>query len=215
MLLLPQFSSVRGTKGFARKPWILDIKLAPSRTVIFCRSTLAETEPFAIYPESKNLYSSVRFRPIRERKSALEIPCPQLSDILFWVPSSLLLGFRLLWGYRADSRVSLVRVSLKFTALTLQSCFLRLSGVPEADSVVRLAVSLFVWPYFLGFGLSLSLADLEKNRCYEMLLLRHIWSVWGNKVFDRKPLSRASTVATWRTAIFRRSTLAETEPFTI
>src|SRR6202012_4203711 len=106
-------------------------------------------------------------------------------------------------------------VGLKLTALTLQSCFLWLPGVPEADSVVRLAVSLLVWRYFLGFCLSLSLADLEKNRCYEMLLLHQISSVWGNKVFDRKPLSRASTVATWRTAIFRRSTLAETEPFTI
>src|SRR5579862_7806511 len=114
-----------------------------------------------------------------------------------------------------DSRVSLVRVSLKFTGLTLQSSFLRLSGVPEPDSVVQLAVSLFVWPYFLGFGLSLSVADLEKNRCYEMLLLRQISSVWGNKVFDRKPLSRASTVDPLHTVIFRRWTLAETEPFAI
>src|ERR1700761_7032263 len=98
MLLLPQFSSVLGTKGFARKARLRAIKIAPWRTVIFRRSTLAETEPFAIYPESKNLYSSVRFRPIRERKSALERPCPSLSDKLFWVPSSLLLGFRLLRG---------------------------------------------------------------------------------------------------------------------
>src|SRR5579862_2006172 len=98
MLFLPQFSSVPKTKRFARKAWLLDIKLAPSRTVIFRRSTLAKREPFAIYPESKNRFSSVRFRPIRERKSALESPCPPLSDILFWVPSSLLLGFRLLWG---------------------------------------------------------------------------------------------------------------------
>src|SRR5579862_2041012 len=215
MLLLPQFSSVRGTKGFARKPWLRAIKLAPWRTVILRRSTLAETEPFAIYPESKNLYSSVRFRPVRERKSALESPCPSLSEILFWVPSSLLLGFRLLWGYRADSRVSLVRVSLKFTALTLQSCFLWLSGVPEADSVVRLAVSLLLWPYFLGFGLSPSVADLEKHRCYDMLLLRQFSSVLGKKRFASKPLLRAIKLAPWRTVIFRRSTLAETEPFAI
>src|ERR1700761_6713669 len=98
MLFLPQFSSATGTKGFARKPLLRAINLAPWRTVVFRRSTLAETEPFAIYPESKNLYSSVRFRPISERKNALESPCPPLSDILFWVPSSLLLGFRLLWG---------------------------------------------------------------------------------------------------------------------
>src|SRR5579862_1103680 len=98
MLLLSQFSSVLGNRGFVRKPLLRAIKRAPWRTVIFRRSTLAETEPFAIYPESKNLYSSVRFRPIRERKSALESPRPPLSDILFWVPSSLLWGFRLLWG---------------------------------------------------------------------------------------------------------------------
>src|ERR1700744_1243770 len=98
MLLLPQFSSVLGNKQFARKPLLRAIKLAPWRTVIFRRSTLAETEPLVIYPESKNLYSSVRFRPIRERKSALECPCPRLSEILFWVASSVLLGFRLLWG---------------------------------------------------------------------------------------------------------------------
>src|SRR5579862_2672142 len=98
MLLLPQFSSVLGTKGFPRKPLFRAIKPAPWRTVIFRRSTLAETEPFAIYPESKNLYSSVRFLPIRERNSALESPFPSLSEILFWVTSSLLWGFRLLWG---------------------------------------------------------------------------------------------------------------------
>src|SRR5579862_2974101 len=71
MLLLPQFSSVLGNKGFARKPLLGAIKLAIWRTVIFRRSTLAETEPFAIYSESKNLYSSVRFRPIGERKKAV------------------------------------------------------------------------------------------------------------------------------------------------
>src|ERR1700761_2486721 len=97
MLLLPQFSSVWGNKGFVREPLLRAIKLAPWRTVIFRRSTLAETEPFSIYPESKNLYCSVRFRPIRERKCALESPCPPVSDKLFWVPSSLLLGFGLLW----------------------------------------------------------------------------------------------------------------------
>ena len=63
-----------------------------------------------------------------------------------------------------DARVSLVRVTLMFAALTLQSCFLRLSGVLEADSVVGLGVSLLVWQYFLGFGLSPSVADLEKPR---------------------------------------------------
>src|SRR5579862_3437077 len=98
MLLLLQFSSVQGTKGFARKLLLRASTVAPWRTVIFRCSTLAETEPFAIYPESKNLYSSVRFRPIKEKKSALESPCPLLSEKLFWVPSSLLLGFRLLWG---------------------------------------------------------------------------------------------------------------------
>src|ERR1700761_3074095 len=98
MLLLPQFSSVWGNKGFARKLLLRAIKLAPWRTVIFRRSTLAKREPFAIYPEFNNRFSSVRFRPIRKRKSALESPCPSLSDILFWVTSSLLLGFRLLWG---------------------------------------------------------------------------------------------------------------------
>src|ERR1700744_4349357 len=98
ILLLLQFSSVLGNKGFARNPLLRAIKCAPWRTVIFRRSTLAETEPFAIYPEGRNLYFSVRFRPIREKKSALESPCPPLSEILFWVPSSLLLGFRLLWG---------------------------------------------------------------------------------------------------------------------
>src|SRR5579862_2497520 len=98
MLLLPQFSSVLGNKGFARKALLRAIKLAPWRTVIFRCSTLAKREPFAIYPESRNLYCSVIFRPIRERKSALGCPCPPLSEILFWVPSSLLLGFRLLWG---------------------------------------------------------------------------------------------------------------------
>src|SRR5579862_5705126 len=98
MLLVLQFSSVLGKKGFARKPLLRAIKLAIWQTVIFRRSTLAETELFAIYPESMNLYSSVRFRPIRERKSALERPCPSLSDKLFWVSSSLLLGFRLLRG---------------------------------------------------------------------------------------------------------------------
>ena len=74
------------------------------------------------------------------------------------------LGFSTLVGLKGDSGVSLVRVSLKFTALTLQSYFLRLSGVPEADSVVRLAVFLLVWPYFLGFGLSPFVADLEMPR---------------------------------------------------
>src|SRR5579862_7172167 len=98
MLLLFQFSSVQGTKGFARELLLGAIRSAPWRTVIFWRSTLAETEPFAIYPEYKNRVSSVRFRPIRERKSGLESPCPPLSEILFRVPSSLLLGFRLLWG---------------------------------------------------------------------------------------------------------------------
>src|SRR5579862_6841651 len=98
MLLLPQFSSVKGNKGFARKAWLRAIRLAPWRTIIFRRSTLAKREPFTIYPESKNRVSSVRFRPIKERKSVLESPCPPLSDILFWVPSSRLLGFRLLWG---------------------------------------------------------------------------------------------------------------------
>src|SRR5579862_7426184 len=98
MLLLPQFSSIRGNKGSASKPLLRAIKPAPWRTVIFRRWTLGETEPFPIYPESKNLYSSVRFRPIRERKSALESHCPPLSEIVFWVTSSLLLGFRLLWG---------------------------------------------------------------------------------------------------------------------
>src|SRR5579862_5279507 len=98
MLLLFQFLSIQGTKGFAREPLRGDIRPAPWRTVIFRRSTLAKREPFAIYPESKNRFSFVRFRPIRERKSALESPCPPLSDIVFWVPSSLLLGFRLLWG---------------------------------------------------------------------------------------------------------------------
>src|SRR5579862_659749 len=98
MLLLLQFSSVRVNKGFARKPLLRASTVAPWRTVIFRRSTLAKREPFAIYPESKNRFSSVRFRPIRERKSALESPCPSLSDKLFWVPSSLLWGFRLLWG---------------------------------------------------------------------------------------------------------------------
>src|SRR6202012_433400 len=98
MLLLRQISSVLGNKGFARKPLLRASTVAPWRTVIFLRSTLAETEPFAIYPESKNWFSSVRFRPIRERKSALESPCPPLSDILFWVTSSLLLGFGLLRG---------------------------------------------------------------------------------------------------------------------
>ena len=63
-----------------------------------------------------------------------------------------------------DSRVSLVRVSLKFTALTLQSSFLRLPGVPEAVSVVQLALYLLVLQYFLGYGLSPSVADLEKPR---------------------------------------------------
>src|SRR6202012_5106822 len=106
-------------------------------------------------------------------------------------------------------------VGLKLTALTLQSCFLRLSGVPEADSIIRLAVSLLVWPYFLGFCLSPSVADLEKHRCYDMLLLPQFLFVLGNKGFARKPLLRASTVAPWRTVIFRRSTLAETEPFAI
>src|ERR1700761_9849164 len=98
MLLLRQISSVPGTKGFARKARLRAIKLAPWRTVIFRRWTLAETEPFAIYPESKNFYSSVRFCPIRERKTALESPWPSLSEILFWVPLSLLLGLRYLWG---------------------------------------------------------------------------------------------------------------------
>src|SRR5579862_3259492 len=98
MLLLTRFLSVLGNKGSARKPLLRAIKLAPWRTVIFHRWTLAETEPFAIYPESKNLYSSIRFRPIIERKSALESPFPLLLDIVFWVPSSLLWGFRLLWG---------------------------------------------------------------------------------------------------------------------
>src|ERR1700744_5276644 len=111
--------------------------------------------------------------------------------------------------------MSLVRVSLKFTALTLQSCFLWVSGVPEADSVVRLAVSLLVWPYFFGFGLTLSVADLEKHRCYEMLLLPQFSSVLGNKGFARKLLLRAIKRAPWRTVIFRRSTLAETGPFAI
>src|SRR5579862_4718844 len=97
MLLLPQFSSVLGNKGFARKPLLRAIKFAPWRTVIFRRSTLAETEPFAIYQKFKNIYSSVRFHPIRERKGALESPCPSLSEILFWDTSSLLWGFRLLW----------------------------------------------------------------------------------------------------------------------
>src|ERR1700761_9498620 len=109
--------------------------------------------------------------------------------------------------------MSLVRVSLKFTALTLQSCFLCLSGVPEADSVVRLAVSFLVWRYFLGFGLTLSVADLEKHRCYDMLLLPQFSSVLGNKGFARKPLLRAIKRAPWGTVIFRHSTLAETEPF--
>src|SRR6201996_4822298 len=98
MLLLHQISSVWGNKGFARKPLLRASTVAPWRTVIFRRSTLAKREPFAIYPESKNRFFSVRFRPIRERKSALESPCPPLSDILFCVSSSLLLGFRLLWG---------------------------------------------------------------------------------------------------------------------
>ena len=111
--------------------------------------------------------------------------------------------------------MSFVRVSLKFTALTLQSSFLRLSGVPELNSVVRFAVSVFLWPYFLGFGLTLSVADLEKHRCYEMLLLPQFSSVWGNKGFARKPLLRSMKLAPWRTVIFRRSTLAETEPFAI
>src|SRR5579862_7726095 len=97
MLLFPLFFSVRGKKVFPRKPLSRASIVAPWRTVIFRRSTLAEREPFAIYPESKNLYSSVRFRPIRERKSALESPCPPLTEIIFCVPSSLLLGFRLLW----------------------------------------------------------------------------------------------------------------------
>src|ERR1700761_9263174 len=111
--------------------------------------------------------------------------------------------------------MSLVRVTLKFTALTLQTCFLWLSGVPEAYFVIQLAVSILVWPYFLGFGLSQSVADLEKFRCYEMLLLPQFPSVSGTKIFSIKPLNKASTVAFWRTVIFRRSTLAETEPFTI
>src|SRR5579862_1661472 len=98
MLLLPQISSVWGNKVFDRKPLSRASTVAPWRTVIFRRSTLAKREPFAIYPESNNLYSSVRFRPIRERKSALESPCPSLLEILFWVTSSLLWGFRLLWG---------------------------------------------------------------------------------------------------------------------
>ena len=63
-----------------------------------------------------------------------------------------------------DSKVSLVRVRLNFSALTFQSWSLWLPGVPEADSVVQLAVSLFLWPYFLGIGLSLLVADLEKPR---------------------------------------------------
>src|SRR5579862_7541832 len=99
--------------------------------------------------------------------------------------------------------------------MTLQSSFLRLSGVPEADSVVRLAGSLLVWPYFLGFGLSPSVADLEKHRCYEMLLLPQSSSVRGTKGFPRKAWLRAIKLAPWRTVIFRRSTLAETEPFPI
>src|ERR1700744_2354342 len=106
--------------------------------------------------------------------------------------------------------MSLVRVSLKFPALTLQSSFIRLSGVPEPESVVRLAVFLLVWPYFLGLGLSPSLGDLEKHRCYEMLLLSQFSSVWGNKGFARKPLLRAIKLAPWRTVIFRHSILAET-----
>src|SRR5579862_8517529 len=115
----------------------------------------------------------------------------------------------------ADSRVSLVRVSLKFTALTLQSSFLRLSGVPEANSVVRLAVYLLVWPYFLGFCLSPSVADLEKHRSCDILLLPQFSSVLGTKGFARKAWLRAIKLAPWRTVIFRRSTLAETEPFAI
>ena len=111
--------------------------------------------------------------------------------------------------------MSLVRVSLKFTALTLQSCFLWLSGVLESDSVVRLAVSLFLWPYFLGIGLSLLVADLEKHRCYDMLLLPQFSSIMGNKGFARKALLRAIKRAPWRTVIFRHSTLAETKPFAI
>ena len=111
--------------------------------------------------------------------------------------------------------MSLVRVSLKFTTLTLQSSFIRLSGVPEADSVVRMAVSLFLWPYFLGFGLTLSVADLEKHRCYEMLLLLQFSSVLGNKGFARKALLRPIKLAIWQTVIFRRSTLAKREPFAL
>src|SRR5579862_6257951 len=82
-------------------------------------------------------------------------------------------------------------------------------------SVVQLTIYLLVWRYFLGFGLSPSVADLDKHRCYEMLLLPQISSVWGNKVFARKSLSRASIVAPCCIAILRCSTLAETEPFAI
>src|SRR5579862_9710785 len=98
MLLLRQISSVWGKRVFDGKRLSKASTVAPWCTVIFHRSILAEKEPFAIYPESKNLYSSIRIRPIRERKSALDSPWPSLSEILSWVPSSLLLGFRLLWG---------------------------------------------------------------------------------------------------------------------
>src|ERR1700761_2072403 len=91
----------------------------------------------------------------------------------------------------ADSRVSLVRVSLKFTALTLQSSFLRLSRVPEADSVVQLAVFPLVWRYFLGFSLLPTLRAADSRKCYSSLNFRPFWET---KDSPESPCSELSNV---------------------
>src|SRR5579862_6212148 len=88
-----------------------------------------------------------------------------------------------------DSRVSLVRVNLKFTALTLQSSFLRLSGAPEADSVVRLAVYLLVWPYSLdsvSHHKLLTWRSIYAMICYFSLSFHPFWEP---KVSPESPCS--------------------------
>ena len=113
------------------------IKVALWGTVIFCCSTLAADITFRLISrelrkasQPANLVQSenggVRLKALARRYKSYSFRLLHLS----------FLGLGVLTVTGGNPRVSLLRVSLKFTALPIQSCFLWLSGVPEADSLV-------------------------------------------------------------------------------
>src|ERR1700761_9636756 len=74
--------------------------------------------------------------------------------------------------------------------MTLQSCFLWLSGVPEADSVVRLAVSVFGWPISLdsvSHHQLLTWRSIDAMICYSSL---SFYLFWETKDSPESPSSR-------------------------